>query len=448
MKLLKTIVLLFLGGFSFAQENRVLDEIVAVVGENIVLLSELEAEYAQAKAQTQAFDGDMKCELLNQLVIQKLYLHKAALDSIVVGDDRVAGEVDRRIQYYASQIGGEANLEKYLGKSIAEYKKQMSVKVREQMTTQQVQQTLIANVKASPTDVRKFFAEIPSDSLPTFGKEIELGVITDKPTPSDYARQYALEKITGIRKSIIDGTYSFDIAARSNSDDKGTAVNGGELGYFSRGQMVSEFERTAFRLPEDSISEVIETQYGFHIIELIDRKGEKVNARHILIKPLIVKSDLNRLKNQMLGLIDALENDSLTMCQVATEYSEDNQTKDNCGFYTDPTTGSTQVPVETLDPLIAAKAQTLKVGQYSAPEQYQDYDGTVGYRFFILKKEVPAHKANLRDDYQKIQTLATEKKQETTVDNWVEQYKSGVYVWIDKKYADCEELSGWKGLSN
>lgn len=442
------IILLSLVSIQALAQDKVLDEIVAVVGENIILRSELEAEYAQAKAQMQMYEGDMKCEILNQLIIQKLYLHKADVDSTVVSEDRVEGEVDRRIQYYASQIGGEANLEKYLGKTIAEYKEQMKNKVRDQMTTQQVQQGLVANVKASPTDVRKFFAQIPADSLPTFGKEVELGVIADKPTASAYAKQYALEKIKDIRKQIIDGVYSFDIAAKSNSDDKGTAVNGGELGYFSRGQMVSEFERTAFRLPKDSISEVIETQYGYHILQLIDRKGEKVNARHILIKPLIVKSDLAKLRGEMLILIDGLQKDSISMCHVAATYSEDQQTKDNCGFFTDPSTGSSQVPIETLDPLIAAKAATLKVGQYSMPEQYQDYDGTIGYRFFILKKEVPAHKANLKDDYQKIQALATEKKQQETIDQWVADYKSGVYVWIDNKYANCKELDGWKGLSN
>ncbi|MGB1037434.1 MAG: peptidylprolyl isomerase [Bacteroidia bacterium] len=447
MKSIITAILVLAGIQSFSQDMRVLDEIVAVVGENIVMKSELEAEYAQAKKDMSFYDGDLKSEILNQLIIQKLYLHKGEVDSIYAGEDKVNAEVDRRIQYYASQIGGEENLAKYLGKSIDEYKKQMKGKIEEQMITQQVQQALVANVKATPTDVRKFFAEIPTDSLPEFGKEVELGVIADKPDPSDYAKKYALETITKIREDIINGKYTFEMSARVNSDDKSTAVNGGELGYFSRGQMVGAFERTAFRLKADTISDIIETQYGYHILQLIDRKGEKVNARHILVKPLIVNSDLAKLKKEMNILIDGLKKDSITMCHVASTYSKDVQTKDNCGFYADQGTGSSQVSIKALDPLIAAKVETMNVGSYSIPEQYQDYDGSAGYRFFYLKKVVPAHRANLKDDYQKVQSLALEKKQEEAVKSWVESYKKGVYVWIDNKFVNSKELSGWKGLS-
>lgn len=433
---------------SIAQNVRVLDEIVAVVGENIITRSELEAEYAQAKESMNYFEGDLKCEILNQLIVQKLYLHKGDLDSTYADDARVDAEVDRRIQYYAGQIGGEANLEKYLGKTIAEYKAQMRDKIAQQMVSQQVQQMLIADVKASPTDVRKYFATIPKDSLPKFGKEVEIGMVAMKPEPSAYARKYALEDITKLRQSIIDGKYTFDMAARLNSDDKTTAVNGGELGYFSRGQMVSSFERAAFRLPEDSISEVIETKYGYHILQLIDRKGEKVNVRHILLKPLIVNSDFERLKGEMDSLITALKEGKMTMCAVASKNSVDVETKDNCGYFTDRNTGANLVPVDGLDPIIAAMAERMKVGEYSIPEKYQDYDGTLGYRFFVLSRIVLAHTANLKEDYQKIQNLALEKKQEDTVNEWVEEYKQSVYVWIDEKYVGCKELSTWKGLSN
>lgn len=431
-----------------AQNIRVLDEVVAVVGESIILKSQMEAEYAQAKKEMTFYDGDLKCEILNQLIIQKLYLHKAKLDSTYADASRVDAEVDRRIQYYASQIGGEARLEQYLGKTVEEYKAQMKPKVEEQMMTQQVQQGLVSGVKASPTDVRLFFNEIPKDSLPNFEKEVEFAMITMKPTPSEYAKQYAREKIVKLREDIMRGIYTFDFAAKSNSDDPGTSINGGELGYFARGQMVSAFERTAFKLKKDSISEVIETEYGYHIIQVIDRKGEKVNARHILIKPLIVPSDFVALKKEMSKLIVAVKTDSLTMCHIASKYSTDAQTKDNCGYFVDGSTGSQQVPVAALQPLIAAKAESMRPGEYSDPVKFQDIDGTEGYRFFYLRKVVPAHKANLKDDYQKIQTLAMEKKQDSEIEKWVSDFKKGVYVWIDDKYVNCTELEGWKGLSN
>ena len=448
MKKTITIALLLCGYMVQAQNVRILDEVVAVVGENIILKSQMETEYAQAKKEMEFYDGDLKCEILNQLIIQKLYLHKGKVDSTYADAARVDSEVDRRIQYYASQIGGEARLEQYLGKSVDEYKAQMKPKVEEQMITQQVQQALVSSIKASPTDVRLFFNEIPKDSLPNFDKEVEFAMISMKPKASIYAKEYALEKITKLRKEIMNGVYTFDFAAKSNSDDPGTSVNGGELGYFARGQMLSAFERAAFKLKSDSISEVIETEYGYHIIQAIDRKGEKVNARHILIKPLIVPSDFIALKKEMVKLIVAVKTDSLTLCHVASKYSTDAQTKDNCGYYVDGGTGSQQVPIAALPPIVSAKAESMVPGEYSDAAKFQDIDGTEGYRFFYLRKVVPAHKANLKDDYQKIQSLAVEQKQENEVKKWVDEFKKGVYVWIDAKYVNCKELEGWKGLSN
>ena len=294
MKKTLTILLLIFGFEGYAQNQPVLDEIVAVIGNHIILRSDLEAEYTQAKKDMSFYPGDLKCEILNQLIIQKLYLHKGERDSIYSSPEMVESELDRRVKYYASQIGGEARLAQYLGMTINEYKDRRRPEIENQQVSQKVQSTIVSDIKASPTDVRKFFASIPKDSLPKFGEELELGLISMKPEPSDYAKEYALEKITKIRQDLLRGLYSFDFAAKSNSDDKTTAVNGGELGYFSRGQMVGAFERVAFKLKGDSISEVIETKYGYHILQLIDRKGEKVNARHILIKPLIVKSDFSR----------------------------------------------------------------------------------------------------------------------------------------------------------
>jgi peptidyl-prolyl cis-trans isomerase SurA len=449
LKKLILIAFLLVGINSFAQNTgKVLDEIVAVIGDNIIMRSELEVEYLQAKSEMDFYDGDLKCEILNQLIIQKLYLHKGELDSTYAAADRVNAEVERRIKHYASQIGGEEKLEKYLGKSIAEYKELMKPKIEEQMIVQQVQQNLVADVKVSPTEVRQYFNDIPKDSLPKFEQEVELAQITMAPSPNDYAKQYALEKITKIREEIMQGLFKFDFAAKTQSDDKGSAINGGETGYFSRGQMVSAFERMAFKLKKDSVSGIIETEYGYHILQLIDRKGEKVNVRHILIKPLIVKNDYLRLLNRMNILVDGIKKDSISLCHVASTYSTDPYTKDNCGFYTDPNTGSQQVPVKSLEPLVARKLTSINLGDYSKPEQFTNYDGSIAYRFFYYKKSIPAHTANLKDDYQKIQNFALEKKQDQMVKDWVLSYKAGVYVWVDDKYKNCEELKGWKGLNN
>lgn len=432
---------------ALAQQGKVLEEIVAVVGENVILKSDLETEYLQAKEGMDFFEGDLKCEILNQLIIQKLYLHRGEVDSVDVAEERVEQEVDRRVKFYAAQIGGERQLERYLGKSIDDYKELMRPKVREQMIIQEVQQKLIAGVKVSPTQVQTYFNNIPADSLPTFERSVELAQISMTPDPSQIALDYAYETIKEIRADIMAGKYTFEYAARFKSDDKGTAVNGGELGYFTRGQMVGAFERTAFKLSKDSISDIIQTEFGYHIIQLIDRKGEKVNARHILIKPLILASDYEKVKQEMKGIIRQLKTDSTDFCKAASEYSTDIYTKDNCGYFVDQTTGSQRVPVSSLEPDVIATLSTMEVGEYTEPREFQQYDGSKAYRFFYLKASSPEHKANLRDDYQKIQKLALSQAQDKHVAQWVQDYKVGVYVWIDEKYKNCSELETWQGLN-
>lgn len=432
---------------SYAQRGKVLEEVVAVVGENIILKTDLETEYLQAKQSMDFYDGDLKCEVLNQLIIQKLYLHKGKLDSTEISPERVEAEVDRRVKFYASQIGGERQLERYLGKSIEEYKELMRPKINEQMITQEVQQGLMAGVKVSPTEVRRFFEKMPEDSIPVLETEVEVAQIVMSPKASQVAKDYALETIKEIRNEILAGKYTFEFAARLKSDDKGTAVNGGELGYFTRGQMVGEFERVAFKLKKDSISEIVETDFGFHIIQLIDRKGEKLNARHILIKPLILDSDFKDVKDKMDELIVNLRKDSASFCKLASENSEDMYTKDNCGFFSDPTTGAQQVPLSSLDPQVIRKVNTMQIGEFSEPEIFQKYDGSKAYRFFYLKSIKPEHRANLKEDYQKIQKMALSEKQDQEVDKWVDEFKLGVYISIDEKYVNCKELEGWKGLN-
>lgn len=442
-----SIIFLLLASLLFAQPGKVLEEIVAVVGENVILKSDLETEYIQAKQEMEFFEGDLKCEVLNQLIVQKLYLHKGEMDSVNITEERVESEVNRRVQYYAAQIGGERQLERYLGKTIDEYKELMRPKIREQLIIQEVQQGLMKEVKVSPTQVTAYFRSLPKDSLPHFEKEVEVAQISMKPNPSAFAREYAYETLKEIRADIVAGKYTFEYAARFKSEDKGTAVNGGELGYFTRGQMVGAFERAAFKLDKDSISEIIETEFGYHIIQLIDRKGEKVNARHILIKPLIVNSDFLEVEKAMNRIIAQLKADSISWCKAAADNSFDPYTKDNCGFYTDPSTGSQNIGVSALDPSIAAIVANLKPGEYTEPTLFQNYDGNKAYRFVYLKSVKPEHDANLQDDYQKIQQLALAKAQDESVLNWVQQYKKGVYVWIDNKYVNCEELAGWKGLN-
>ncbi|MBR9861031.1 hypothetical protein GYB22_09870 [bacterium] len=439
---------MFLSLASLAQNGKVLEEIVAVIGDNVVLRTDLETEYLQAKTEMEFFEGDLKCAILNELIIQKLYLHKGEIDSINVTADQVNQEVDRRIAYYASQIGGEANLEKYLGKTIAEYKEVMRPRIKDQLIIQQVQQQLIRDVTVSPTDVRKFYYDFPQDSLPHFDMEVELAQIVIEPEPNQYAKEYALESIIKIKQDILAGRIGFAQAAKLYSKDPGSAINGGELGYFGRGRMMPAFERAVFKLELDSISDIVETPYGYHIIQLIDRKGEKVNARHILIRPVIVESDFAAVREKLKDIVYKIRSDSAginaALCKYASKYSTDDYTKDNCGFYTDPSTGAQQIPVTMLDRETLLLLRNMEEGQWSEPMLFEQYNGTKAYRVLYLRKVVPEHTANMKDDYQKIQNMALEKAQEKAIKDWVSSYRQGVHVWIDDKYRNCSELSDWQ----
>ena len=288
---------------AIAQPKQILEDVVALIGENIILKSEWEAEYLQVKDQYTNFKGDLKCEILNQLILQKLLLHKAELDSVVITDEQVEYEMDRKIRYFVSQIGDEKRLEEYLGKSILQYKEEMKPRIMQQMQVQETQKTMLDAVKVTPTEVKKYFDEIPTDSLPLFGATVELGQIVIIPKPNQFAKDYAYSTLKKYREEIIAGKRNFELTAKSFSDDKGSGMNGGELGFFKRGEMVAAFEAMAFKLKPDSVSPIIETQYGYHILKLIDRKGERINIRHILIKPIIITRDLAETEKFLKDLV-------------------------------------------------------------------------------------------------------------------------------------------------
>lgn len=428
---------------AIAQNRQVIEEVAVVVGENIITKSEWESEYLQAKEQYTEFKGDLRCEILNQLILQKLMLHKAEIDSVVISDEQVESETDRKMRYFISQIGDESKLEQYLGKTILQYKEEIKPKIKQQMLIQEIQRKLLEEVKVTPTEVKNYYDEIPSDSLPLFGTEVELGQILITPKPNKYAKEYAYSVIKKYRDEILEGKRNFELTAKSFSEDKSSAINGGELGFFKRGEMVAAFEAAAFKLKADSISPIIETQYGYHILKLIERRGERINVRHILIKPTIIKQDMIETEKLLNSIIINIKKDSLTFCQAANKYSEDEYTKSNCGFFSDPNLGSSRVDIELLDKDIVLQLQNMKPGEFSTPTLVYMPDGSSAYRVLYLKSESKPHRANLKDDYQKIQAFALEKKKQKTITDWSKKYKKNVYIRITEEYKTCEEINHW-----
>lgn len=426
-----------------AQQVGILDEVIAVVGEKVVLKSDLDKTYYQMQLQYPTYDGNLKCELFDQILTQKLLLNKADLDSLVVQEERVDYEINRRLEYYAAQAGGDKNLEKYLGMSLIEYKAQMKTKMTEELQIQEAQNAVIADLKVSPTEVRKFYQDIPQDSLPDFDSEVEVAQLVLTPKPSEAAEKYARETAEKLRKELMEGSRNFCITATIYSDDEGSKKDCGTLGDFKRGQMVPEFEAAVFKLKKDSISKVVKTQFGYHIIQLIERKGEIANARHILIRPKILQTDLEKTSAELGRIRKQIMDDSISWCDAVNKYASDDNSKANCGFYTDPNIGSSRIEITALDADVSMRVNELKAGDVSSVHAVAQMDGTTSFRILYLKSETPPHKASIEKDYQKLAVYALEKKKQDTLNEWSESFREDIYIWIDDKYMVCPKMDGW-----
>jgi peptidyl-prolyl cis-trans isomerase SurA len=424
------------------QAGQIIDQIAAVVGSNVIMHSEIVMEYKTLKKEFgEELDDTVMCSVLKQRILDGILLNKAQLDSIVVGEDRVEQELERRIRFFAQQFGGLKQMEDFYGKSIAKIKDDNRDKVRQNLIIEEMRQKALRDVKISPNDVRKYFNAIPEDSLPYYSAEVEVAQIIYEPKVSEEAKAIALEKITQLRDRILNGD-NFSTLAIIYSDDKGSAVNGGELGFFTRGDMVPEFEAAAFKLKPDSISRVIESKYGYHILKLVDRKGENINVRHILIRPQIFKSDIQKAKAFIDSVLWLVKIDTMTFEEAAKKFSDDPLTKGSGGFITEENNKTTKVPIDELDPAIYFRIENLKPGDISEPEliTLPTPDRQQVWRVFYLKSEMPPHKANLRDDYQKFQSLALRDKQEKAMRAYIERARKGAYIRVATMYESCPQL--------
>jgi peptidyl-prolyl cis-trans isomerase SurA len=427
---------------SYAQQGKLIDEIVGVVGENIIMESEVEIEFEQLKKEMPDISDSVKCDVLKQQLVSKLMLTKAQLDSIELSEERVDAELDKRIRYFSSQFGGEKAMEEFYGKSITEIKATNREKIRNNMLIQEMQSKILKDVKVSPADIKSYYAELSqTDSLPYYSSELEIAQIIIQPKISREAKDMALEKITELRDRITRGE-SFSTLALIYSDDKGSAAKGGELGFFSRGDMVPEFEAAAFKLKPDSISKIIETKYGYHILKLVDRKGDNINVRHILIRPQTFRSDMTKAKEKLDSIIWMIKIDSITFENAAKLYSDDVPTRANGGFITEGQIGTTKVPIDELPKDLYFMIEKLKPGDLSSPEEItlQGPDKEKAWRVMYLKSESKPHVCNMRDDYQKLQAMAFQKKQQKALQDWIEKYKKTIYMRVADSYRDCPNV--------
>jgi peptidyl-prolyl cis-trans isomerase SurA len=424
------------------QAGKAIDQIVAVVGDNIILQSEVEMEFEQLKRQAdEALSDTMKCELLKQKLIERIFLNKAQIDSIPLSEERVDAELEKRIRYFAAQFGGVKPMEEFYGKTVSQIKADNREKIKNGMLVNEMQSKVLKDVKVSPIDIKKYYNEMAAeDSLPFYSAEVEVAQLVIEPKVSKEAKQLAYEKITELRERIINGD-NFNSLATLYSDD-GSAAKGGELGFFTRGQMVPEFEAAAFKLKPDTISKVIETKYGYHILKLIDRKGDNINVRHILVRPKIFKSDVAAARERMDSIIWQVKIDSISFEKAVKRFSDDNFTKGNGGFITAEQTGSTKIAIDELDKEIYYKLEGLKPGDMTEPEliTLPGPDRQQVWRVFYLKSESKPHRANLRDDYQKFQAMAMQRKQQRAMETFMNKTKKDLYIQVNPPYKSCKQV--------
>ena len=437
--------LLAICGMAMAQDN-IIDEVVWVVGEEAILRSEVEEERLRAQYEGTPIPGDPYCVIPEQLAIQKLFLHQAELDSIEVSESSVSGQVDMRLNYYISQIGSKEKMEEYFNKTTSEIREEMMTMVRNQMIIQQMQSKLTENIAPTPAEVRRFYNSLSQDSIPMVPAQVEVQILSIEPSVPVEEVERIKANLREFTERVHNGTADFGMLARLYSDDVESAKRGGELGFVGKGQLVSEFANVAFNLTDPKrVSRVVQTEYGFHIIQLIEKKGDRINCRHILLKPRVSIDDKVR-SIELLDSIRTLVVDSGLVFEAAVaRYSEDKSTVMSGGLMTNMQTGASKFEYQDLPPEIAKQIYTLAEGEVSMPFVMMDRAKNKEICAIVrLKTKREAHKANLVDDFQVIREMLEQKLSADCIEQWIRNKQKEIYVSIDPMWRGCDfQYPGW-----
>ena len=443
MRYLSLLILLFLASYASAQKN-VIDKIIAVVGEEIVLKSDIENDLLHAQTQSAiANTADAKAQIFENRLVSKLLMAQAKIDSITVSDSEVEAQLNSQLELYIQNIGSREKLEGYFGKSYEEIKNEMRTPLREQMITGRMQQKIVENVRVTPSEVRYFYRKFNKDSLPEVGDKYEIQQIVIKPRISDTEKERIRNRLRQFRDDILEGKQSFNTLAVLYSEDPGTAAKGGELGYMSKSQLTPEFAEAAFSLKPGRISKIVESEYGFHIIHYIDRQGDKVNVRHILLRPRIEESDREAALQRLDSVVNFIKNGELTFEQAAYLASSDKKTRNNGGLIFNPYDADSKLPKELIKGDMARQVSSLQVGEISEPFLDRTETGDE-YKIIKIKAYYPAHTANLDDDWLSFENGLKRKKEQEIFEKWIKERQENTYIHIDDEYKNIKfHYDGW-----
>lgn len=424
-------------------QEQLIDQVVAVVGKNIILESRLEASYLQFRetGNIQGTAGSIKCYFLDSLIYENIFLNQAELDSVIVSDEEVEQRIDQRLNQFIQYFGSKEKLEEQYGKTIIEIKDEMREMVKDQMTVDEVRKKILGDVEVSPSEVKAFYKKTPSEALPLINTQVEIAQIVKMPPVSAEQKVIVKEKLREIHRRVINGE-SFAVLARLYSEDPGSASRGGELGFYGKGELYPEFENAAFRLNEGDISEIVETPAGYHIIQMIEKKGDYVNVRHILLQAKVSPVDLYAAKMELDSVATLIRNGTMTFEEAALKFSDD-PGKTNGGLVINTMTGSTWFEMNELDPQLSFVIKDLQIGDLSNAVPMKTDEEKDAYRLVMLKGRTEPHRANLENDYYIIQGMALMEKQKEMEAEWVERNIKNAYIRISDRYKDCPFRFEW-----
>jgi len=445
-RLLPSLLAFWILGQAQAQETatgQVVDKIVAKVDNNILLESEVQKSYLEAVSQAQqGIEAPTRCTVFESLLINKLMVAKAEVDSVIVTDAEVLLEANNRFAMVMQQFGGdEAMLAEMYGKTADQLKAELEEVMREQLIVRKMRKTITDGITVSPAEVRAFFLNIPADSLPLFTSEATVGQIVRKPETNPKVREDIVAQLLQFKEAISSGKSTFAELAKAYSEDPGSGAQGGDLGFFRRGELAPEYEATALGLRQGEISDPVETQFGFHMIQLLEIKGSTFNTRHILRIPKASEEDIVKAERYLDSLKKEILADKIDFAKAAKEYSQDRTTSDAGGFFTDPATTSNRLSLRTLeDPVLYFTIDTMKIGDITPPIRFEDPREGTKVRILFYKARYPAHKANLEDDYEKLKAATLRRKEDEVLSKWLVTAKEDIFIDIDPSYDRCDAL--------
>ncbi len=428
------------------QADNVIDEVIWIVGDDAILRSEVEEERLRAQYEGQQMAGDPYCIIPEQLAIQKLFLHQAELDSIEVNESTVSYQVDMRINYYLSQIGSKEKMEEYFRKTTSEIREELTTSVRNQMIIQQMQMKLTENIKPTPAEIRRYFNSLPEDSIPMIPAQVEVQIISLEPQVPTEEIERIKTRLREFTERVNTGNADFSMLARLYSEDTESAKQGGELGFVGRGQLVQEFADVAFNLNDPKkVSRIVETEYGFHIIQLIEKKGDRINCRHILMRPRLSANDKVAALTRLDSIAGLIRGGEMSFEEAVIRFSEDKTTAMNAGVMANPNTGAGKFEYQDLPPEIARQIYSMNEGDLSSAFVMMDQQKNKEVCAIVkLKKKQDAHQANLTDDFQVIKSMMEQKLSGEFIQKWISKKQKETYIHIDPAWSGCDfEYPGW-----